>query len=284
MKLTINFSGLDQALTKMGAQERPFELAAHATKEQSWGELDLELNKDIQLKDIHTGPHKILHINNRPIMLYIPDHSFNFEQTVRNPSVGKKVHFAECTTITNMRYKGFGERYTITEKTKGLFNIYRSNRYNINDKGDHQAKLMPCQNCLRTTGYHDFTYKSQSEKIKFLQAFSYVDLFTHYRAFFKKLPTKKTQADYDYTNDFMQISEAVKQRARFTCAECHVNLANDKTLLHTHHIDRMKSNNALSNLVCLCIECHAKQPYHQHMKLNSNQTNRLARLRMQQGR
>jgi hypothetical protein len=283
MKLTINFSGLDQALKKMGAQERPFELEANATKEHIWDGLDLELNKDIQLKDIHTGPHKILHVNNRPIMLYIPDHSFSFEKTVKNPAEGRKVHFAECTTITSMRSKGFGERYTITENTNGLFNIYHSNHYNVKDKGDHQAKLIPCQNCLRTSDYDDFRDKSPLEKKDFLKAFSYAELFTHYRAVFTKLPTKKTQADYAYTKEFKQISEAVKQRARFTCAECKVDLANDKTLLHTHHIDRMKGNNASSNLVCLCIECHAKQPDHQHMKLKDNQTRRLAQLRMQQG-
>ena len=38
--------------------------------------------------------------------------------------------------------------------------------------------------------------------------------------------------------------------------------------LHTHHMDGVKSNNNFSTLKCLCINCHEKQPGHEHLRFH----------------
>ena len=42
-------------------------------------------------------------------------------------------------------------------------------------------------------------------------------------------------------------------------------MSNDKYNLHVHHRDHNKNNNSPANLMCLCRDCHAKMPAHEHM-------------------
>lgn len=285
MKLNINFNMLNQAIKKMNAQEKEFSLdiKPKAFDHLGYDVIEGELNKDFYLDDIEIGPNEILHVQGNPVMLYIPDHSYNYLATMEDPHHGKKVHFAECKTISSMRNKGFIERYTVTNNTSGLFKIYQSKHYQMTDHADGEVRLSPCQNCLRATKYDHFSYKTYSEKQHFIRNFDYFKLFEKHRAIFSSLPREKTKEDYTYSQNWKETSFRVKKQAHFMCSHCGVNLSQAKDLMHTHHIDRMKGNNQLSNLTALCIECHAAQPYHQHMKVTEEQQQRLLSLRWAQG-
>ena len=48
---------------------------------------------------------------------------------------------------------------------------------------------------------------------------------------------------------------------------CKVDLSSAPDLLHTHHINGVKNDNAPGNLRVLCASCHRRQPKHQHVHL-----------------
>lgn len=55
-----------------------------------------------------------------------------------------------------------------------------------------------------------------------------------------------------YTEDWQEVSLAVRRRDGFKCQRCH----GDSRRLHVHHIDCDKQNNADENLITLCATCH----------------------------
>ena len=48
--------------------------------------------------------------------------------------------------------------------------------------------------------------------------------------------------------------------------DCGIDLNDNRKLLHTHHANGRKSDNISSNLKVLCVECHSKQPSHEHIR------------------
>jgi len=54
-------------------------------------------------------------------------------------------------------------------------------------------------------------------------------------------------------------------------------------LLHTHHKSGVKTNNKLSNLQALCIDCHRKQVNHEHLFVHHEDMVMINHLRREQG-
>jgi 5-methylcytosine-specific restriction endonuclease McrA len=91
-----------------------------------------------------------------------------------------------------------------------------------------------------------------------------------------------------YIDLWRQVSEAVREKADWTCQQCRVKLPRLELgiYLEVHHRDGNKRNNAESNLVALCVECHASQDArHEHnysvgtnsLKLKKFQLTKLSR-------
>lgn len=66
-----------------------------------------------------------------------------------------------------------------------------------------------------------------------------------------------------YTEDWAEIFFDYRSSKNFECESCFASLKDHKHLLHVHQIDENKANNALENLMALCVLCHAE--YHAHM-------------------
>lgn len=77
---------------------------------------------NIKLNDVTTTG-GLLSYRGQHVLLYIPDHGMNIEDTLREPGIGKKFHLAECRTIKHMRDINRYARYVATTNTSGLFRI-----------------------------------------------------------------------------------------------------------------------------------------------------------------
>ena len=66
--------------------------------------------------------------------------------------------------------------------------------------------------------------------------------------------------NYDYPDNWKEISEQVRARAGYKCQKCGRSFMNNKIALHAHHIIPLSKGgrNCLSNLMAVCEECHSK--------------------------
>jgi hypothetical protein len=81
------------------------------------------------------------------------------------------------------------------------------------------------------------------------------------------------EAQGDYTADWWDISLSYRESRKFLCENCSANFVDHKRLLHVHHMDHDRANNHLSNLMALCVLCHAD--CHPHMQASISENDRL---------
>lgn len=80
------------------------------------------------------------------------------------------------------------------------------------------------------------------------------------------------EADGAYTADWSAISRDYRESRTFLCENCSASFVDHKHLLHVHHIDFDRANNHTSNLIALCVLCHADR--HGHMQDSISEADR----------
>lgn len=178
-----------------------------------------------------------------------------------------KYHICNCETIENMvKAKRFA-RYVVSTRTDGVFLV---NIYDIDtdDKvGETKLeKLNVCKNCLLELNYNG--YCNHRRDLKIYQSFSLDEFFKKYSTEFTQKPkyTDSTAPLNEYSKNFDFVSYNFRAINHWICEICEINLENDKELLDTHHINGIRGDDTLTNLRCLCVRCHAEQPYHERLK------------------
>ena len=202
------------------------------------------------------------------VILYIRDIPDYGKQEIQ-----PRFHLANCSTLQKMRaYKRF-DRYVVSTRTDGYFNInvigsgvVRTGLYN----------LLVCQNCLDFLGLNGFRMNwSKINRTNFVKSFKIGSFFEKYpRSFYQQIPTYNSDnAPLNiYSDDFNEISQKVKAGSRWHCQECGIDLSGleRKKWLHVHHKNGLKYDNSRSNLEAICISCHANKPNHGHIKTSLN--------------
>ena len=133
---------------------------------------------------------------------------------------------------------------------------------------ENLVEMSVCRNCLRHLNYENYTnYYANQEKI--YRNFSLKKFFEIYSETTVSKPqhTATTAPINTYSPNWEEISRKYRESVRWECEEekCCIYLGDEETqkFLHTHHINRNKTDNRPTNLRALCVECHAKQPSHQ---------------------
>ncbi len=287
MKLNVDLSALHLAIAPLGQIITHFSITSQSNELKSIGShliKGLILGKDIQLNEIDAS-FGVLNFKGYQVMLYIPDQGSNILNIIKNgkQKIAKKIHIAECKTIIEMREGGrFNDRYDVISRTDGLFPVFG---VDLKTKEEHKGEsdLSVCQNCLTQLHYLKFPELSWDKKLRFVNAFSYVQFFENFSSYFKSLP--KATAGFhsgDYTSDWTSISSKIRNELNYTCEQCGVELKNDSKLLHVHHINGNKTNNTRENLRALCVDCHKKQPHHDHLYVSNEDVLRINTLRREQ--
>ena len=215
---------------------------------------------NIKLNDVTTTG-GLLSYRGQHVLLYIPDHGMNIEDTLREPGIGKKFHLAECRTIKHMRAINRYARYVATTNTSGLFRIVGIDQSKKKIEGE--AKLHVCKNCLRQLNYKGAQHSLNRISIAH---FNIEEFFEQYSSVFvNPRPVSKITTDMTgYTSDWPELSRRVREAEGWKCRHCGVRLNDYKYLLHVHHSNGVKNDNSLENLVPLCASCHRLMPLHGH--------------------
>ncbi len=263
MKLTLNIRSLLDAIELMDPEQKgKFTLAFQETHIDKIS-AELEKGKDVELKDVEIES-GLLSYKGRHVTLYI-----------KANGASARFHVSDCSTLQSMRTSGRFERYVVTNNTSGEFVVDSGH-------GETKARLKVCQNCLRKLNYKGCNTTTHIAPI--VQNFNMAEFFATYSSFFPHMPSRLAEtAESGYSDDWSKISSHYRVEKNFECEECKVNMRSNRALLHVHHVNGVKSDNRPSNLRALCIDCHSKQPMHEHMALSHRERQTINDLRKQQG-
>ncbi|MFK0570695.1 HNH endonuclease [Endozoicomonas sp.] len=279
MNIQVNLSDLRAAAEQMGAEKRRHDLGAG---DDTAIQLERAEGIEISLADLETRE-GLLHYKDMQVVLFIPDHSRRqgfFEKAVDDGSKGNKYHIGQCQKLDEMKRNNRLERYSISRNPDGQFEIYGFDRSGEQIKD--VVELNVCQYCLSLLNYKGAA-ESSRRRWEVVGEFDINEFFASHSSLFKYLPGNISQRDIGYTKDWEEISAKTRKRANYICKSCKVKLSDNKNLLHTHHINGVKSDNSHNNLEVLCADCHRRQPCHQCMHVSHSDIQLINRLRREQG-
>ncbi len=201
-----------------------------------------------------------------PFVLFIPDRSFSEygwgDRLRKSFAIGEvtksnyKYHFMNCSTQMSMHANQRGARYKAKYDVEDPF-FPRAGE----DRG--QDILDVCKNCLNEYDFDDF----HGHKSPTVEEFNIKSFFDSCNGAYPEVFQPSHQGyNMAYTKDWDEISRKYKAEKGWTCETCNKDLSNNKSLLHSHHIDGVKDNNKPSNLKALCNSCHSEEPQHGHLK------------------
>ena len=277
MKLNIDFSKLFYAVDKMGAVPISFNIGHVEFVEIGIDEILGTTGQEINLEDLESFDN-LLSYKGRQVLLYIPDQGNRIDNVLLNSQNGTRFHVADCKTLQEMKSKKRFDRYIVTNNLSGIFNI---NGINFNgEEINETSRLHVCKNCLSL-----LNYKNYKQNRRVFDEFKLEDFFEVYSTLFSHLPKFEDQIySSDYTNDWENISQKYKAKKNYVCETCDTSFINNKSLLHTHHINGIKEDNDFPNLKVLCLDCHRKEPNHEHLMLNRIQLEQIYILRREQNK
>lgn len=217
--------------------------------------------------------------DNRPVFAYIRDHTEKSLAEWGGPQAMKKLHFAVCGTLLEMKAKGRFDRFRVTNAT--------GDRYTVDVReGEREVPLYPCQNCLNEVGYRCFSYKHtpparRSEIVREFNARATMDMLWQWFDLFRQevLGLRSAYSPTGYAGNWRRRARAFKQHAGWKCESCGVCLSRARNLLDVHHVNGDKRNNSDDNLRCLCKECHSKE--HGHYRVSKDDLRTIEQARKQ---
>jgi len=177
-----------------------------------------------------------------------------------------KYHIFNCQKLVQMKNEGREHRYKKTLRNDGKFLMIITGKKNNSDT--NFINLDICGHCLNkynTKFRENYTKQSFSVNDYIKKPFFNYQINTldylHFQDDLETVPRF-------YAQNWTQISSELKKMKNYTCQSCSINLQNAKQFIHTHHVDSNPSNNIISNLKVLCIECHSNEFHHSHIKSN----------------
>ena len=265
--------GLNELRRRMGASLVEFD--AEQSGPRRITRKDLER---LQTTGIIVNPGEIENLANGvfsyqgvPVLLYIFSPTHWNEGDDRLP----RYHLCNCRTWRDMKAKGRSDRYVASTRVDGYFelDVYIAS---LEKSRKQLEQLKVCQNCLDHLHWNGFTNDGSlgsAERARHVASFALAEFFEHFnRSMVREKPkwTPSTMPSASYSDDFDEISSRARATAKWRCqvTDCGRLLAASwqRRYLHVHHRNGVRGDNSPENLMVICLECHAKQPGHEHMR------------------
>jgi len=174
---------------------------------------------------------------------------------IKNDYTGtQRWHFYKCSALKS--HQSFDKRYVLKTDSIGCFYLERQL---------HKA-LEPCQKCLMQSKmdkeWNSLVGTLEQRNSIFIPIVANLEFYENVDSCFSHPNQVEDHELQGYVREWRGISFNYRRLKKWTCEDCGINLKNHKHLLHTHHIDRNKTNNSHENFKALCVPCHANQPFH----------------------
>ena len=259
-------SPLDDLLNKIGAKEvNNYNFEEKIIIPDANFTLELKKYPELEIKIIESliqADKNFFSIDGRPCVLYIP-----YGDLERMPVF----HVTKCSSVNSMYEKGRMRRYVATDDTSGIFKAYIASSWRKRDYELKYIKLKVCKTCLTSLNYKGYRKLSDKAKQEVVDNFNLQEFFDEQNNWQNNFNNNNILAKCDiYPTNWPEIARAYKERRRWRCEACGVDLSDNKSLLHAHHVNGLKFDNSPENIKVLCALCHSEQPYHAHMQNVSN--------------
>ena len=175
-----------------------------------------------------------------------------------------KYHIANCRTQIQMRSQGRIDRYVISTRKDGVFQItLRDALYRTIIEENIERPLNICKNCLNTLVA---SYPMERGLFNFhgFDLETYLDKYNTQIRYMPKYNNKTVPAN-EYPDNWPEISKRYRKSKGWKCEKCGMDCSENKRFLHCHHIGPKYDNN-LNKLKALCKDCHRKEPGHRNMR------------------
>lgn len=226
---------------------------------------ELRSGKEVRGRDLRVQK-GFLTLGGRKVVAYIRDQRKSINEYDRTSEY--RFHLMDCSTMQSMRRAGRERRYVATQRSDGWFEVNYQTEWG--QKRNSTARLRLCQHCR-----YELSWRHLYE-----QPFSLKKYFDRHDSGVPRTVRRIETVEHrqEYHPNQRILSRGYRKAADYRCQVCKVECREEPELLQLHHRDGDPSNNAHHNLAVLCVDCHAREPYHGQMGRSASDKDRIARI------